>query len=487
MSASFSRRRIARLSLAGALLAAAPAVAGDKPATPEGAQNLQALLARYLPAPPGGGPALPTVKPDGSDYLVSVDLGALNGVIKAAGAATSYDPAILTYRLTEQDDGKWRLVQDSFPKIAGRSNDVATVVDIANSKFSLLIDPALPWWLSGSASADRGVITMHGPTIDQTIDFAAAKGDYTTTVRPDGAVSTAVKDEIDDIGLKVAAVGQDGKPVNVSGRVEKAAFSIGADGLKPRKVFDLWGLLTAHRADLVQHEAELKGLLKDIAAPGGKLAEGGEASKALIASPYGAISLAGVKLAIGVENAGPDSAIDAAVGIDGLSLPVGLAPPGAADLTPSKIDVAATLKGIDITAAANEAIADMHLTDDGPKMSDADSAKVSAALLGAGPMRLEVATSRIVAPAIDADFQGSIRYAVGKPSGSMTIHMRKFDKTMAAIKALGPDVQEKALPALAMAKGLAKTEDDGSLSWVVELSENRSIKVNGIPLGKAPD
>jgi len=129
----------------------------------------------------------------------------------------------------------------------------------------------------------------------------------------------------------------------------------------------------------------------------------------------------------------------------------------------------------------------MHLTDDGPKMSDADSAKVSAALLSAGPMRLEVAPSRIVAPAIDADFRGSIRYEVGKPSGSMTIHMHNFDKTMAAIKALGPDIQEKALPALAMAKGLAKTEDDGSLSWVVELSENRSIKVNGIPLGKAPD
>src|SRR6516162_8595247 len=112
MSASYSRRRIARLSLAGILLAAAPAVAGDRPATPEGAQNLQALLARYLPARPAGEPALATVKPDGSDYLVSVDLGALNGVVKAAGGATSYDPAILTYRLTEQDDGKWRLVQD---------------------------------------------------------------------------------------------------------------------------------------------------------------------------------------------------------------------------------------------------------------------------------------------------------------------------------------------------------------------------------------
>ena len=102
-------------------------------------------------------------------------------------------------------------------------------------------------------------------------------------------------------------------------------------------------------------------------------------------------------------------------------------------------------------------------------------------------MRLEVAPSHIVAPAIDADFHGALRYSIGKPSGSVTIHMRGFDKTIAAIKALGPDVQTKAMPALAMAKGLAKTEDDGSLSWLVELGEDRSIKVNGIPLGRAPE
>ena len=38
-----------------------------------------------------------------------------------------------------------------------------------------------------------------------------------------------------------------------------------------------------------------------------------------------------------------------------------------------------------------------------------------------------------------------------------------------------------------MAKGLAKTESDGSLSWLVELGENRSIKINGVPLGRAPE
>src|SRR5271166_4000978 len=485
MPASSPRRRIARLaSIAGALLCAWPALAGDRPATPEGAQKLQALVAKYLPA---GGAGLINVRPEGADYLVSVDLSALNGLFKASGANVSYDPAILTYKLTEQDDGKWRLVQGQFPKIVSRANDVVSAVDVTNSRLSLLVDPALAWWLSGSSGADKGVITIHGPAIDETIDFGAAKGGYTTNVKPDGAVSTGLTDEIDDIGVKVAVIGQDGSPVNVSGRLDKASFNAGADGLQTRKIFDLWGLLAAHSADLPQHEGELKDLLRAIAAPGLKLAEGGQATKALIASPYGAIALASFKAAVGVDNSGPQSAIETAFGIEGLSLPVGLAPPGAADLLPSKIDVTATLKGIDITAAANEAIAGMHLTADGPVISDADAARVSTALLGAGPLRLEVGPSHIIAPAIDADFHGALRYSIGKPSGSVTVRMRGFDKTMAAVKALGPEVQTKAMPALAMAKGLAKTEDDGSLSWVVELGEDRSIKVNGIPLGRAPE
>ena len=67
-----------------------------------------------------------------------------------------------------------------------------------------------------------------------------------------------------------------------------------------------------------------------------------------------------------------------------------------------------------------------------------------------------------------------------------TIHMRDFDKTMAAVKAMGPDVVGKVMPVLALAKGLGKSESDGSLSWVIELDNDRSMKVNGIPFGKAP-
>ena len=99
----------------------------------------------------------------------------------------------------------------------------------------------------------------------------------------DGSVSTQVKEDIAELGIKAAGVGEAiaTSPINFSGRAEKALINLGVDGFKSRKAFDLWGLLAAHpaRADLAAHEAELKGLLKELAAPGLKLDEGIEAQK----------------------------------------------------------------------------------------------------------------------------------------------------------------------------------------------------------------
>src|SRR6185437_4353395 len=192
-----------------------------------------------------------------------------------------------------------------------------------------------------------------------------------------------------------------------------------------------------------------------------------------------------LKYRFGVANAGPQSSLSLNVSAEGLSLPVGLAPPNAGALTPSKIDVAATVKGVDLAAAANEWISDLSLAGEGPILSEDNADKVEAALLSSGPIRIELAPSHVVAPALDADFSGVIHLDHDKPTAAISVHMRGFDITMAAVKALGPDIAAKALPGLA--KGLGKTESDGSLSWLVELGADRSIKVNGIPFGKAPD
>ena len=58
----------------------------------------------------------------------------------------------------------------------------------------------------------------------------------------DGSVSTQVKEDIADIGLKATGAGETDAPINFSARVEKALINLGVDGFKSRKAFDLWGL-----------------------------------------------------------------------------------------------------------------------------------------------------------------------------------------------------------------------------------------------------
>ena len=364
---------------------------------------------------------------------------------------------------------------------------MTSVTKIDSYRQTIVIDPALAWFVGCAASADKGSVNVTGPKFDQSFDFGPLKADCATTASADGLVSSTAKEHIRDISFKVSGTDKGGKSVDASGRVGGADFNIGVDGLKSKKLFDLVSLLSAHRDDLAAHEGELKDALRPLAAPGLRLVEGGEASKVMIGSQIGAIALDGAKFAFGVANAGPDSAIDTTISADGLSLPVGLVPPNATELTPSKIDVSFTVKGIDIAAAAAQAIDSMHLGGPGPAISEADAAKVSAAFLGAGPLKVTIAPSHVVAPAIDADFQGEVLYAIGKPSGAVTVRMRDFDKTMKAISQLGPAAAGKALPLIAMAKGLAKTQSDGALSWLIEIGADRSIKVNGIPLGKAPE
>src|SRR5258707_2903068 len=133
-----SRRGLAYLSLAAAVLWAFPGLAGDKPATPGGAEALRALIAKYLPAAQAGATPLVTVKPDGAHYLVSADLSALNALLAETGI--SYDPAIIVYQAIEQDDGNWRVALESLPRIGFHSKDPTGAIELPDFRSNALIN-----------------------------------------------------------------------------------------------------------------------------------------------------------------------------------------------------------------------------------------------------------------------------------------------------------------------------------------------------------
>ena len=171
-----SRRRLAPVSLAAAALWAFPALAGDKTATPEGAEALKALIAKFMPAAQAGASPVVTVTSEGSHYLISADLSALNALLVETGL--SYDPAVIVYKAVEQDDGNWRVAMDSLPRIAFRSKDASGSVELTNFRSAALISPAIAWILSGSANLDKGTFQLQTPKVAEFDRFRPRSGDH---------------------------------------------------------------------------------------------------------------------------------------------------------------------------------------------------------------------------------------------------------------------------------------------------------------------
>jgi hypothetical protein len=488
--------RASLLATAALVALSAGGSAKDLPATPEGAEKLNAFFATYLGKPAAGAPTTLVVTPEGSDYAVSLDLAALMAPFSAAGL--SYDSATFKYKLVEQDDGAWRVENSGFPPILAHMKDGESTISIAGYKGQFVIDPAIAWWRSGSGSADKvnvktHVTSVHGAGVDETIDTGALQVTASSQATSEGSVSSVMRESIADLVAAfsvtpgAAEAGPDAKPVNIVAHFDKAIFDATLDGLRSRAALDLWAFLVAHpsRSDLAANEAALKTLLTNALASQLKLDENIALQRIAVQIPQGAVAMDAAKIGFGGAT-GAAGAFEEHFSVDGLALPPGLVPPMYRDLVPTSVDVGFKASGFDFAAASAEAIADMHLAGDAEPISGEDRAKVWAKLIGAGPVLVDVPPSRLVAPQLDIAFEGQVRYQGAKPSGSFTAHMRNFEKTQAALKGLGPEAEKKVVPFLAMAKGLAKTESDGALTWVGELGADGMMKVNGLPLGKAP-
>ncbi len=350
---------------------------------------------------------------------------------------------------------------------------------------------------SGQSSGDKLTLRGHGPGLDETLDIGAVQATMASKASADGALATDLQESIGAFAFTVAVdpkaadpgAEADAKPVNVAIHADKTAVEIDLGGVKPRPLLDLWAFLVAHptRPELAANEATLKTLLTAALASQLSLDESVAMQKLAVQTPHGPIAFDAAKAGIGGAAAGSDSRFEEHFSASGLTLPPGLVPATFHDLVPTSFDVGFKVSGFDLTAAGAEAIADMHLAGDAPPISEDDSDEG----LGQADRRRAGArsTSR---PRTSSRRSSTSRskarfvYQGAKPSGTFTVHMRNFDKTQAALKSLGPEAEKKMVPVLAMAKGLAKTDGDGSLTWVGELGADGMMKVNGLPLGKAP-
>jgi len=495
-------RRIALASCVAFGALSASALAKDLAPSPESAAKLQAFFATYL-----GKQAPVTLSPADTGFWVTFDFAALTAPFKAGGFA--FDPATVKYHVVEQDDGAWRVEFSDFPTLVahvrapngGDTLEGSETMTLAGAKGQALVDPAIGFWRSVSSESSSANVEVKFPGIDEVIQVGAVTAGATTQAGADGAVSTTLtqtaasatlKLDIDPKAIKAAKGGADAQatdaqPYSVNVKTGQVSANVKLDGLKPHPLLDLWAFLVAHptRPELAANEAAFKTLLTAALANSVKAEETASLEKIAVDIPQGQVTLDSAK--VGVSGAsGPIGAFGEHFEAAGLTLPETLIPAPFAGFAPTAFSIGFRASGFDFASTSAELVADLHFAGDGPAIAPDDGAKIRSKLIGPDGIAIDIEPSHILAPLLDISFDGRIVYKGAKPTGKLTVHMRNFDKTQAALKSLGPDVEKKAAPMLAMAKGLAKTDGDGSLVWVGEIGADGVMKVNGLPLGKSP-
>jgi Uncharacterized protein conserved in bacteria (DUF2125) len=490
-----SRSALPKALLTAVALGAIPmtALAADVPPTPEGAQKLSAVFATYLSKPAEGAPSPVTVTPEGGHYTVSLDLAALTAPLKSVDF--SIDPAIVSYALTEQGDGTWRVVGDTLPPLSLHQKDATITYSFAGYKFDGIFDPTLAVFKTAQHSLDKTMAQVRAPKLEETVALGAVRVTQTGAAAANGAASIVGHEEIADMSGSVLATppqtkeGADAKPIPIAFQLGATGVDVTMDGAPLRKALDLWAFVVAHpgRTGIAANEEAFKALLRGFSPADIKFSEKADIKQIGVDAPQGRFGIAGLKFALAAAAApGAKSSAEYHLAMDGLTMPSGLLPPGFSDLVPTAFNIDVKASGFDAAAGAQEAINDLHFTGDGPLIAEADRAQIFANMKGMGPITIDVLPSHVVAPQLDLTLEGQVRLEGARPMGAMKLKIRNFDKTVEALKALGPMASPQILGGLALAKTLGKAESDGALTWVAEYGADGAIKVNGMPLGKAP-
>jgi len=490
--------KIWRRSLAvgvSALALASAARAADVSADASGAKTVADFIAAYA-----GEAALPSVevKPDGASYLVTIDIGAATAQLKAAGFA--YDPAKARFRVYKQDDGQWRIELADLPALTGhmtgqKGEKVDFHVETEGVTQVYSIDPKLNWLASGHSQAGKIAVSAHGPAVSDLMEVKDLGADLKTTSGPQGLTTTVVEPighfnlvlDVDPKGVD-PKTGGPAKPVHVSADAQDMNANVTLSDFQPGPVLDAWRFVAAHpaRADYARDFAALKPLLTALVADPLNVDEKVKMAKLGVLTEAGPVAIENAGFGVTMFNSPAGAGFGESFSAGSLKLPDGLVPPAYASLVPTSFDLSFKASGFDVVSAVLEWMADAKLEGTGPVLNPADEKKVNMKLWAFRPVVVDIPLSHFVSASYDVTLEGKITIDKGSPTANVTMRAKNFDQTAQAIQSAAPEQAQQMTPVIAMAKGLGKAQPDGSLVWVYTLGADKVMKVNGLPLGKAP-
>ena len=466
--------------------ASTPALAAS--ATPEEAQRLTGVLQTYL----GKEPGVVTVAVAGEDYDVKIDFAPLIAKFKQPNFSAEASPVVM--KLTDQGGGKWLVTQDSplsySAKVPGQLD---MTVRIGALKSSAVFDQNVSAFTSSTydiadLAVDETTTTPEAATMHVAYNIKAMH--YETASTPsgadalDGTFHVAMSGITETIGVPASPPG--GQPMDITVTAETGTQDGTINGMKAQAIYRLIAWFVAHPSEeaIKANQAELKTL----ASAGLPLFENLTATGALqnlsVTTPVGPVGIASLGFDVGLNGLVENGMLHEAFRAEGLSLPPGLVPPFATDLVPHSFALDFKVADFNLADPAKMLLDVMDLSEAKPTTPEED-AKLLTALLPKGKLEISMGPSKVTGKLYDLDFEGSMTAGpVGVPVGAATIKAKGLDDVMKALQAAPPEMGGHAIPALIAAKGMAKTEADGGLSWKIENTISGTVLINGIDVSK---
>ncbi|MDP1700670.1 MAG: hypothetical protein Q8L53_06905 [Aestuariivirga sp.] len=458
-------------------------------ATAEEAQRLAGVFQTYL----GKEPGVVTVIPSGEAYDVKVDLAPFLAKIPEPNFSAEVSP--FEMKLADQGGGKWLVTQDSpfsfSAKIPGKFEVIAKV---GAMKVSSVFDENLQVFISSTTEfADFSLEEIFtepglGP-VHVTVDSKSMRYETTATASGADAVDGTIQMTMSGFFERITAPVSPASPVtmDVDFIAGPSTTETIIKGLKNRAINKLitWFIAHPSQASIKASQSELKailgaslplfenisstGTLKDFFAP---------------TTPIGPVSIANVGFNIGMNGIVVEGAVHEGFTVEGLTLPYGFVPPWATDLVPDKLALDFKISDFNLADPVGMLLDMIDLNEAKPTTPE-ENMKLLTALLPKGAVQISMGPSKVTSKVYDVDFEGSMTAGpVGVPLGAATIRAKGLDDVMKALQAAPPEMVGQAIPAVIAAKGMAKTEADGSLSWKIENTISGTVLVNGIDISK---
>lgn len=469
----------------------APSLAAG--ATPERAGAVKHSLESYF----GKVNGFITVTPANDAYDLKVDLAPVITRLKMQNGKIDVSPMVM--KLVDQGGGKWLVTQDTPMRVSVQMPNVLMLeMTMGSLKSTGVFDEALATYSRSSTEVtdlhiDETVYNTTGPTAGQplhvTYDLKSFRQETTSTVTAPGVADFAIK-----------GTGAEAKETfNTPPSASMPSFVIQAQGMALTQDFTLKGLHSRAIADLLKfivahvtepkigkYQGELKTLMSAALPVFESLGGTSGIEQLTIGTPMGAVTAARASVDATLNGVVEKGQLRETVKVADLVLPAGLVPSFAAGLVPKSFALDFQVRDYNLAAAAKLALEKVDFDADPPTSPEVVQ-QLLQKLLPGGTVTFSTSPSSLSADAYTISIDGSL--AAGptttNPQGQAVVTATGVDKVIDILKAAPPEMGwGQGVGVLVVAKGLAKTGGDGSLSWKIETTPNGSATVNGIDITK---